>query len=107
MALWSRFHERCLSPIALLLLGALVLVPVGGVAFVLSHGTTASARRWVELGILLATCCSTAFFVAAFGDAYDNVKHQFLFNLLLDTCLVFGLVATIHLLGPGGSNEKH
>ena len=107
VALWSSFHERCLSPIALLLLGALVLVPVGGVAFVLSHGTTASARRWVELGILLATCCSTAFFVAAFGDAYDNVKHQFLFNLLLDTCLVFGLVATIHLLGPGGSNEKH
>ena len=103
MALWSRFHERCLSPIALLLLSALALFPVGGVAFVLSHGAAASARRWMELGILLATCCLTAFFVAAFGDVYDNVKHLFLFNLLLDACLVFGFVATIHRLRRGGS----
>jgi uncharacterized DUF497 family protein len=44
-----------------------------------------------------------AFFVAAFGDVYDNVKHQFLFNLLLDACLVFGFVATIHRLRRGGS----
>ena len=95
VALWSRIHERCLAPIALLLLSALVLVPVGGVIYVLSHGAAASARRWMELGILLATCCLTAFFVAAFGDVFDNVKHQFLFNLLLDACLVFGAVAAL------------
>jgi Na+(H+)/acetate symporter ActP len=45
----------------------------------------------------------TAFFAAAFGDAWEPVKHQFLFNLLLDTCLVFGLAALPHVLRPGGS----
>jgi hypothetical protein len=102
VALWSRFHKRYLSRIALLLLSALVLVPTGSVVFVLSAGAAACARRWAELGILLATCCLTAFFVAAFGDVYDNVKHQFLFNLLLDACLVFGFVAALHGLRRGG-----
>jgi hypothetical protein len=50
-------------------------------------------RRQIALGICLAACCVTAFLVAAFGDAYDNAKHQFLFNLLLDTCLVLAFVA--------------
>jgi hypothetical protein len=39
-----------------------------------------------------------AFFAAAFGDAWDIVKHQFIFNLLLDACLVFGLVASLNAL---------
>ena len=107
IALWSRFHEHCLSPIALLLLSALVLFPAGGIVFVLRHDSTASDRRWVELGILLAACGSTAFFVSAFGDAYDNVKHQFLFNLLLDTCLVFGFVAALHGWRRAGLDEEH
>ena len=107
VALWSHFHERYLSRMALLLFGALLLVPVGGVGFVLNHGAAASTRRWAELVILLTTCCSTAFFVAAFGDAYDNVKHQFLFNLLLDACLVFGFVAALHRFEAWRSNEKH
>jgi hypothetical protein len=106
VALWSRFHERCLSRIALLLLGALVLVPAAGVVFVMRHRWATPARRWVELGILLAACCLTAFFVAAFGDTYDNVKHQFLFNLLLDASLVFWFVAALHRLRRGGSNKQ-
>ena len=57
-------------------------------------------RRRAELAICLAACCLTAFCVAAFGDAWDSVKHQFLFNLLLDTCLVFGIVAA-HNIGLG------
>ena len=52
-------------------------------------------RGLAELGVCLATCCLVSFFAAAFGDAWDNVKHQFLFNLLLDTCLVFGFVAAL------------
>jgi hypothetical protein len=106
VALWSRFHECCLSRIALLLFGALVLVPAAGVVFVLRHRSATPEGRWVELGILLAACCLTAFFVAAFGDTYDSVKHQFLFNLLLDACLVFGFVAALHCLRRDGSNKK-
>jgi hypothetical protein len=105
-ALWSGFHERCLSRIAVLLLGALVLVPAGGLVFLLRHRSATPARRWVELGILLAACGSTAFFVAAFGDVYDNVKHQFLFNLLLDASLVFGFVGALHCWRRGGSNKQ-
>jgi hypothetical protein len=95
IALWSQFHERCLSAIAPLLLTFLCIAIVGGSAALLfSKSLTPPFRRYTELAICLAACCLTAFAVAAFGDAYDNVKHQFLFNLLLDTCLVFGLVAT-------------
>ena len=98
IALWSRFHERCISRIARLLLPALILVVIGGgLVLLLNVGSTVSVRRWTELAICLATCCLTAFFVAAFGDAWDNVKHQFLFNLLLDTCLIFGLVAVLSI----------
>jgi len=96
IALWSSFHSRCLSRIAAWLLSALAGSVVGGGLVLLFHrGRTASVRRWQELGICVAACCLTAFFVAAFGDAWDNVKHQFLFNLLLDTCLVFLFVATL------------
>jgi hypothetical protein len=96
VALWSSFHKRCLSRIAALLIGALIVTVVGGGLVLLFHSRrTASVRRFPELGICLAACCLTAFFVAAFGDAWDNVKHQFLFNLLLDTCLVFLFVAAL------------
>lgn len=96
IALWSQFHEHCLSAIAPLLLALLCIATVGGSAALLfSKSLTTLCRRYTELAICLAACCLTAFAVAAFGDAYDNVKHQFLFNLLLDTCLVFGLVATL------------
>jgi hypothetical protein len=102
--LWSRFHERGLLRIAHLLIPALVLLVAGGVLVLVFHsGATAAVRRWTELAICLAACCLTAFFAAAFGDAWEPVKHQFLFNLLLDTCLVFGLAALPHVLRPGGS----
>jgi hypothetical protein len=100
IALWSRFHERCLSRIATFLLAALVLAVVGGGLALLLLNTGESVRRWTELAICLATCCLLAFFVAAFGDAWDNVKHQYLFNLLLDTCLIFGLVAALSIQSP-------
>jgi len=96
IALWSSFHKRCLSRIAPLLLAALFAVVVGGgLLLFFLRSLTAAVRRWLELGICLAACCVTAFFVAAFGDAWDNVKHQFLFNLLLDTCLIFMFAAAV------------
>jgi len=104
-ALWSYIHERYLSRIAILLLGGVILLPAGGLVLVWRRRSTASTRRWSELGILLGACCATAFFVAAFGDASDNVKHQFLFNLLLDACLGFGLVAVLQSLMRTRSNR--
>jgi hypothetical protein len=103
IAVWSWFHERCLSRIAYFVLGGLVLAVVcGGLVLLFYRRCPPVTRRWMELAICLATCCLTAFFVAAFGDAWDTVKHEFLFNLLLDTCLIFGFVAALQYETRGG-----
>lgn len=94
--LWSRFHERYLSRIAIYLLGAIVLAPAAGLMLLGMRGLTPSFRRWTAMAIWLSLCCSMAFFAAAFGDAWEVVKHQFLFNLLLDACIVLGASALLN-----------
>jgi len=96
-SLWSYIHERWLSALGVYLIGSLVLVPMVGILILIGKHKNlhASVRCWSELGICLSACCAVAFFSAAFGDAWENIKHQFQFNLLLDTCLVFGLAALI------------
>jgi hypothetical protein len=106
IALWSFIHEHCLSRIAVVLLAAAVLFPIAGLIH-LWRPRTASSRRWIELGILLAACCAASFFVAAFADeSADNIKHQYLFNLLLDTCFGFGLVAALQSLRRANPKES-
>jgi hypothetical protein len=101
IALWSRFHERGLLRIGHFLIPALILAVIGGSAVLLLHrGATEAVWRWTEFAICLAACCLTGFFAAAFGDAWEPVKHQFLFNLLLDTCLVFGIAVLPYILCP-------
>ncbi|MGA3020239.1 MAG: hypothetical protein ABSF62_24220, partial [Bryobacteraceae bacterium] len=87
IALWSSIHERYLSRAGVYLLGAILLAPFAGLLLLFKAGLPPGLRRWTELGICLTTCCSVAFLSAAFGDAWEPVKHQFLFNLLLDACL--------------------
>jgi hypothetical protein len=50
------------------------------------------------LGICLPVCCVISFLSAAFGDAWENTKHQFQFNLLLDACLIFALAVACQRL---------
>jgi len=45
----------------------------------------------IEFCALLTVGCLIAFATAAYGDAWDNVKHCFLFNLELDACLISGV----------------
>jgi len=107
VAFWNWFHERCLSRIAYFLLCELVFVVVGGgLTLLFERESSPVTRRWAELAICLAACCLTAFCVAAFGDAWDSVKHEFLFNLLLDTSLVFGIVAALNI-GLGCRHVPH
>ncbi len=84
-ALWSAFHERILAPIGKWILILLLASPF------------AAASAWIRMPLrrleiefcaVLALGCLAAFAVAAFGDAWDNVKHCYLFNLLLDACLI-------------------
>jgi hypothetical protein len=95
IAFWSHIHERYLPPAGLYLLGTILIAPFAGLLLLSKAGLTPDARRWTELGICLTVCCSLAFLSAVFGDSWEPVKHQILFNLLLDACLVFGVAALL------------
>jgi hypothetical protein len=84
---WSGFHEHGLAACGKLILIALLVCPAICVA---ACWRTAKdvRRRSLELFGLLSICCLVSFVVAICGDAWDNVKHLFLFNLLLDTWMV-------------------
>ncbi|MGA3098226.1 MAG: hypothetical protein ABSF25_17365 [Bryobacteraceae bacterium] len=94
-SLWSWFHERCLGRIGVMILISLpISLAVGALAWARGR-----ARRRIESLALLVACCLAAFAVAVFGDAWDNIKHLFLFNLLLDACLIaaLGIIAAAAL----------
>jgi hypothetical protein len=90
-ALWSGFHERFLAPVGKPILILLMAAPF---AAIIVWKRTPSWRLQIELCAILILGCLAAFAVAAFGDAWDNVKHCFLFNLQLDAVLI----ATLCLL---------
>jgi len=83
--LWSEFHQRYLSrwgkPILILLLIAPLILKLAWIR-------VPSARLQVEFGAALCLCCLIAFLVPVLGDAWDNVKHLSLFNLILDAGLI-------------------
>jgi hypothetical protein len=87
-AVWSAFHERFLTPIGKWILIVLAALPF---ALIVAWIRTPAQRLQIEFGGLLALGCLAAFGVAAFGDAWDNVKHCFLFNLQLDACLIIAV----------------
>jgi hypothetical protein len=90
---WSGFHEHGLEACGKLILTALLLCPViCGVAWFRS---APDARRSIEFFMLLSVCCLLSFVIAICGDDWDNVKHLFFFNLLLDTWLVGGVATLI------------
>jgi hypothetical protein len=84
-ALWSAFHEHVLSHVVKFIL-FLLLVPAFIVLWIRLRGSTPAL--WVDFVALLTTCCLLAFLTAIFGDAWENIRHLFLFNLLLDATLV-------------------
>ena len=83
--IWAGFHEHWLEAIGKPILIALMLCPLACIAAWLRWP---GQRRAIEMFGLLGICCLMSFVVAICGDAWDNVKHLYLFNLLLDTWLV-------------------
>jgi hypothetical protein len=86
---WSGFHEHALAACGKLILIALLICPV--ICAAAWFRAKRDARRSIEFFGLLGICCLLSFVVAICGDAWDNVKHLFLFNLLLDTWMVSGI----------------
>jgi hypothetical protein len=86
---WSGFHEHGLTLCGKLILIALLLCPFVCVAAWLRAAS--ETRRSIEFFALLSICCLLSFGIAICGDAWDNVKHLFLFNLLLDAWMATGI----------------
>jgi hypothetical protein len=94
-SMWSTIHERVLGRVTKFLLFGLVAMTIAGAAL---------CRKWnlAPAMALLPALGLTAFLTAAFGDANEPVKHQYLFNLMLDACLLF----TICLVGKSYYRAK-
>lgn len=86
--LWSGFHEHvlpaCNKWIVFALAGWLL-----GAAWVRIREPGEAERRRIELLALPPACALAALAGAVFGDAFDLVKHLYLFNLLLDACVLY------------------
>ncbi len=90
--LWSGFHEHVLPRFSKWIVLALAAWPPVALWIWIRERNQVRRRR-VELFALLPLCCLTAMFASVFGDSYDFVKHMYLFNLLLDACMLCAAVA--------------
>jgi hypothetical protein len=89
--LWSGFHEHALPVFNKWVVFALVAWPLYA-TWIWHREPDRMRRKRLELLALLPVCCLAALFGAVFGDAFDLIKHLFLFNLLLDACLIYAAV---------------
>jgi hypothetical protein len=88
-ALWSDFHEHVLQRVAKWIL-FLLLAPAAVVAV-----QWRNKELWMEFLALLGLCTLVAFLTAIFGDSWDDIKHLFLFNLMLDALFVSSLALAV------------
>ena len=88
--LWRAFHESVLSRLSKWIVFALAAWPLV-LAWRWAREHDIARRRSLELLALLPICCLAALFSAVYGDAFDVVKHMYLFNLLLDACLLYAV----------------
>jgi len=90
--MWSGFHEHVLPPVSKWIVMALAAWPLLA-AWRWLRGRDILRRRRLELLTLLPVFCLAALFSAVYGDAFDVIKHMYLFNLLLDTCMFWAASA--------------
>jgi len=101
--LWSGFHERVLPSVNKWIVFALAVWPLLA-AWRWLRDRDAVRRRRLELSALLPVCCLAALFSAVYGDAFDVIKHMYLFNLLLDTCMLYAASWAWNLIQPQCAN---
>jgi hypothetical protein len=85
---WSGFHEHVLPAVNKWIVFALAGWPLFAV-WRWIRCRDAAGRRRLEMLMLLPLCCLAALFSAVYGDAFDVIKHMYLFNLLLDACMLY------------------
>jgi len=94
---WSAVHDRVLARVIKFVLVAL---PIPAVLALLLRIRAAKPSLWLDSWGVLALCCLAAFLAAIFGDAWDNVRHLYLFHLLLDACLLAAGASILTMLFP-------
>jgi hypothetical protein len=95
--LWSGFHEHVLPFVNKWIVFALAGWPLFA-AWRWFRQRDVARRRRLELLTLLPVCCLAALFSAVYGDAFDVIKHMYLFNLLLDTCMLYLVAHVLNVL---------
>jgi len=86
--LWSGFHQQVLPSFSKWIVFALAGWPLFA-AWRWVRDRDIPRRRRLELATLLPVCCLAALFSAVYGDAFDVIKHMYLFNLLLDAGILY------------------
>jgi len=95
-SLWSAVHERVLSRVGK---GILVLLMMAPLVLVVAWIRFPEQRLRLEFAVVLVLAALMALAVAVYGEAWDNVKHMFLFNLLIDAGMIW--VASVLWTGRG------
>jgi hypothetical protein len=85
-SLWSDFHR-----VVLVRLSRSVFFALMAAVIVLCWRRRRSLAQ--DFTLLLLSCCLLSFLTASFGDAWDTVRHMFLFNVLLDASVITGVMA--------------
>jgi len=85
-SLWSDFHRVVLVRVSRPAFFALIAAVI-----VLCWRRRHSLAQ--DFTLLLASGCLLSFLTASFGDAWDTVRHMFLFNVLLDASVITGVMA--------------
>lgn len=93
--LWSSIHEHPITKFGKFLIVLLLLSPFTAIAAWIG---LPKHRRGIEILAVLSACCLMAFVVAICADAWDNVKHLFLFNLLFDATLLSALTSLLSVV---------
>lgn len=83
--IWSTIHARIFGALGRSIPIALLIAPL---ASILAWFRYPKRRAQIEFGGLLCACALVAFLTAALGDAWDNVKHMYLFNLAFDAVVL-------------------
>ena len=103
---WRNFHEYVLAPMGKWIFFALAAWPLFA-AWRWFRVRLPLHRRRIELTALLPVCALAALCSAVFGDAFDAVKHMYLFNLLLDTSILYAVGLAGELLGQSHAPTLH
>jgi hypothetical protein len=94
-SLWSAFHERILGRAAKANVVLLLIAPFILIAMWIRFP---ERRSGLEFALLWAFSCLISLGAPVFGEAWDNVKHMFLFNLMIDTGLIWAVNLCVGLV---------